>query len=390
MSIVRDGSHKWHVVMISGMAVVFAMGVGVGAWLTGSHGRVDAETVPESQSPAFVRQGEQIVIPEGSPLRSRLIVEPVTVKNLPRVLQLPGVVEADPARTVNILPPVAGKLVRLNVQLGDQVSKGQPLGVIDSGDLAQAYADDDKARSVLKRAKSSLDRARSVHESGGGPLKDVQQAEDDYAQAEAEFNRAEARLKEIGVSLEDKGKSRLLTLVAPITGSITSLTTAPGAFANDTTASLMTISNLESVWVTAMVPEKDIAFISKSQPVDVSFAAYPGQVLHGGVSFVSQVVDPDTRRTKVRIAFPNSDGKLKPNMFATASFQVPQKSSVFVPNSALLMDNDSTTVLVEVAPWTFAKRQVLPGYGESEGSRIDEGLDASDRIVVKGGILLHD
>ena len=370
--------------------IIFALGFWLGARKSGPLGRAFAQDVSDTAQPAVIRQDGKIIIPEGSALRSRLVVQPVEVKNSPRVVQLPAAVEADPAHTVNILPPVAGKVVRLDVQLGDQVKKDQPLAVIDSGDLAQAYADDDKARSALKRAQSSLDRVRGVHEAGGGPLKDVQQAEDDFAQAQAEFNRAEARLKEIGVSCETKGKSRLLTLVAPITGSLTALTTASGAFANDLTASLMTISNLDSVWVTAMVPESDIASISKGQSVDVSFPAYPDQVLHGTVSFVSAVEEPDTRRTKVRIGFANPDGKLKPNMFANAKFNVPQNSAVFVPNSALLMNNDSTIVLVEVTPWTFVKRSVMPGYGEGEGTRIDKGLNPDDRVVVKGGVLVND
>jgi cobalt-zinc-cadmium efflux system membrane fusion protein len=105
---------------------------------------------------------------------------------------------------------------------------------------------------------------------------------------------------------------------------------------------------------------------------------------------VSQVVEADTRRCKVRIAFPNPDGKFKPNMFATASFHVPQKSAVFVPNSALLMNNDRTTVFVEVSPWTFVRRTVLPGYGEGDDSRIDQGLNPGDRIIVKGGVLIND
>jgi cobalt-zinc-cadmium efflux system membrane fusion protein len=376
---------------LAGCAIlIFALGFWLGTRPPSPTGQASAQGVSDTTAPALVHQGDTIFIPEGSALRSRLEVQPVTVKDSSHVLQLPGVVEADPARTVNILPPVAGKVVKLNVQLGDEIKKDQPLAVIDSGDLAMAYADDDKARAAMKRAKCSLERSRGVHEAGGGPLKDLEQAENDYAQAEAEFNRAEARLKEIGVSCETKGKSRLLTLISPMAGSVTALTTATGAFANDLTAQLMTISNLESVWVTAMVPESNIASIAKGQSVDVSFPAYPNQVFHGAASFVSAVVEPDTRRTKVRIAFANPEGKLKPNMFANARFNIPQNSAVFVPNSALLMDNDSTIVLVEVTPWTFVKRSVLPGYGEGDGTRIDQGLNPDDRIVIKGGVLVND
>ena len=357
--------------------------------MSGSATQAVAQDSSDS-TPVFVHKGDQIFIPENSTLRSRLNVQPVAVKNTPQILQLPAMVEADPARTVNILPPLAGRVVRLDVRLGDRVAKNQPLAVIDSSDLAQAYADDDKARSSLDHAKRTLERSRSVHEAGGGPLKDLEQAESDYAQAEAEFNRAEDRLRGIGVQPKPHGTSRLLTIVAPVTGTVTALTTATGAFANDPTASLMTISNLDSVWVTAMVPETDIAMIAGGQSVDVSFSAYPGEVFRGSVSFLSDVVDPDTRRTKVRIAFANPKRKFKPNMFATASFKIPQKSAVYVPNSALLMDNDSTTVLVEVAPWTFVKRAVSPGYGEADSTRIDQGLNQGERIVVKGGVLLHD
>ncbi len=373
--------------LIGVAVIILVLGVGLVTRLFNSSGHAAVqETTPE----ALVHQGDKFIIPQGSALRSRLVVQQVTIKNSPHILVLPAAVEADPARTINILPPVAGRVVKLNVRLGDSVVKGQPLAVIESGDLAQAYADDDKGRDALQHAERTLERVRGLQKAGAGALKDLEQAESDFAQVKAEFNRAEARLKQIGVPSQPKDGSRLLTLIAPTTGSVTALMTAPGAFVNDVTASLMTIANLDSVWVTANVPEINIANIAKGQSVDVSFAAYPGQVFHGTVAFVSDVVEPDTHRNKVRIAFSNPSGKFKPNMFANASFNIPQKSSVFVPNSALLMDDDSTIVFVEVAPWSFIKRPVLPGYGEDDGARIDQGLNPGDRIIVKGGVLLND
>ncbi|MGC9194958.1 MAG: efflux RND transporter periplasmic adaptor subunit [Syntrophobacteraceae bacterium] len=340
--------------------------------------------------PGFTRQGDEIIIPQGSAYRSRLKIAPVALENIPRVLQLPAVVEAEPERTVNILPPVSGKVVALDVQLGQVVKKGQPLVVIDSGDLAQAYADDEKARAALKQAKFALDRAQGVYKVGGGPKKDVEGAQNDYLQAQAEFNRAESRLKEIGVCPGARCKTRLLTMTSPITGIVTALTTASGDFANDVTATLMTISNLDEVWVTAMAPENDIAYVSRGQAVGVSFDAYPGRIFHGRVSFVSAVLDPATRRTSVRICFANPKGELKPNMFATVSIRIPQSCAVYAPDSALLMNNDSTTVLVETKPWVFVRRTVTPGYDEGNQTRIDHGLRPGDRIVVKGGVLLND
>ena len=387
MSVLNSCPQRKRFIAIGGVIIVFVLGVGLGTRMSGSSGHAAEQ---DSTPPAFVHQGDKIVIPQGSGLRSRLVVQPITMKDSPHTLLAPAAVEADPSRMVNILPPVAGKVVKLLVRLGDHVVKDQQLAVIESGDLAQAYADDDKARDALQRAERTLERVRGLNKAGAGAVKDLEQAESDSAQARAEFNRAEARLKQIGVPSQPKGKSRLLTLTAPMTGSVTALMTASGAFANDPNASLMTIANLDSVWVTANVPESDIAHIAKGQSVDVSFPAYPGEVFHGAVAFVSDMLEPDTRRAKVRITFANPAGRFKPNMFANASFNVPQKSAVFVPNSALLMDNDSTVVLVEVAPWTFVRRTVIPGYGEGGGARIDQGLNPGDRIVVKGGVLLND
>jgi cobalt-zinc-cadmium efflux system membrane fusion protein len=335
-----------------------------------------------------LRDGDKYIVPPDSELRSRLTVAAVGLRDEPRMVQLPATVEADPARTANILPPVAGRIVELRVHLGDHVTKGQPLVTIDSGDLAQAWADNDKARDAFNHAGTTLRRVQGLRDAGAGAAKDLEQAQSDYTQAQAELTRTETRLRGIGADARTRG--RQLTLVAPSAGTITALSTSQGAFANDLTASLMTVSNLESVWVTANVPESNVAMIAKGQPVDVVFQAYPGQTWHGTVSFVSEVLDPDTRRAKVRIAFPNTDARLKPNMFATATFAVPQQRSVFVPNSALIMNNDSTVVWVEVAPWTFVKRTVQPGYGEPDGARVGAGLAAGERIVVKGGVLLND
>jgi len=387
MSLSNNLPQRKPLAIISVAAIVFALGLGLGTRIS-SHAA--SQNVPDIATPFFIHQGDRIIIPQDSVLRSRLVVQPVDIKNSHNTVQLPAAVEADPARTVNILPPVSGRVVKLSVRLGDHVVKGQPLVMLDSGDLAQAYADDDKARDALHHAELTLKRVRGLIDAGSGARKDLEQAESDYAQTKAEFNRAEARLKEIGVSAQPEDGSRLLTLTAPMSGSVIALNTAPGAYANDTTASLMAIANLDSVWITANVPEMDIAYIAKGQSVDVSFSAYPGQVFHGKVAFVSEVVEPDTHRNKVRIAFTNPDGKFKPNMFATAIFNIPQESSVFVPNSALLMENDSTIVFVEAEPWTFVKRRVLPGFGEGDGARIDDGLRPGDRIVVKGGVLLND
>ena len=221
-------------------------------------------------------------------------------------------------------------------------------------------------------------------------IKDREQAQSDYAQAVSELERADARLRAIGAPLDAKANTRLLSVKSPISGSVISLQVAPGAYLNDATAAMMTIANLDTVWVTANVPEKDLSFVYPGQTVKVSVTSYPNRAFAGKVLFVSDVVEPDTRRNKVRIEFPNPDKALKPNMFATVTFVAPPVTQITVPNSALLMTNDTTSVFVEVENWAFERRNVEIAYQEGTATAVKSGLSPGDRIVVKGAVRLND
>ncbi len=344
----------------------------------------------QREGAAVEREGTRVIVPEGSPVRSKLTISPVGTEDIQRRLVLPAIVEADPARTVKVLPPVTGRVTDLMVQLGERVTQGQELAVIDSGDLAQAYADIEKAKSVVTLTKKALDRLLGLEKAGGAAIKDREQAQSDYAQAVAELERAETRLRAIGVPMDQKEGSRLLTLKAPVSGSLIDLQVGRGAFVNDPTAAIMTIANLGTVWVTANVPENDTSRVTKGQGVEVVLPAYPGEVFDGKVLFVSDILDPDTRRTKVRIAFNNPDIRLKPNMFAEATFLAPKQTSPVVPTKALILKDETDQVFVEMAPWTFEARAVEVGFQQGDRAVIARGLKPGERIVTKGGVLLND
>jgi cobalt-zinc-cadmium efflux system membrane fusion protein len=340
--------------------------------------------------PILVRDGDQVSIPDGSPLRNKLEVAAIATRPFQRTLTLPAVVEVDPARLAKILPPLSGRIVQLKVQLGQRVEAGQPLAVLDSADLRAAYNDHDRAEIAFGLATKVRDRLHSLNRAGGIADKEVQQADADFGTAEAELQRAEARLKQIGVPLVSASTSRLLTIVSPIAGSVIDLAVAPGAFWNDPTAALMTVADLTSIWVTAIVPEKDISFIAEKQAVNVNFAAYPGETLEGHVLFISDVLDADTRRAKVRISFPNPDFRLKPGMFANVTVLAPVQAVLMVRTSAIVLKKDANRVFVETAPWRFTPRQVRTGVQQGDEIVIEDGLKVGDRVVVKGAVLLND
>ena len=220
--------------------------------------------------------------------------------------------------------------------------------------------------------------------------KDLDQAKSDNAQAEAEFVRTLQHLKVLQAAVESHGSGRRLVVRAPVSGSITTLNITPNAVINDPTAALMTIADLSTIWVTAMVPEKDLSSVSKEQDAEVNLVAYPDRTLRGKVLFVSDVVESDSHRDKIRIAFANQDYALKPNMFATVTLAGANQSQVVLPTSSLLMNNDRTSVFVATAPWTFERRTVDPLLEDGPSVAIRSGVEPGEQVVVKGGILLND
>jgi len=377
----RASAFLWGGVVLGVLLVVVLLTHGFGLLSRGG-------SPPEA--PAVVRHGNQIFVPESSALRQRLTVMPAPTRLQSGRITAPGMVEANPVRTVAVLSPGTGRVQSLKVALGDRVQRGAVLAVIDSPDLAQAYDDNDKAASSARLAATNLKRAEEQFKIGATAQRDLDQARSDNAQAVAEYGRTRARLRAIGAPEDARGAGRLLTVRAPMNGSVTALATAPGAQINDITQSIMTIADLSVVWVTALVAEKDVAALAPGQDAEVSVAAYPGRPLHGKVLFVPDVIEPDSRRNKTRIAFENPDYALKPNMFTTVTLYGLAHTRVVLPSSALLMNNDRTSVFIATAPWTFERRTVEPLLEESSQVTIASGVQPGEQVVVSGGILLND
>ncbi|HEX4180377.1 MAG TPA: efflux RND transporter periplasmic adaptor subunit [Caulobacteraceae bacterium] len=341
-----------------------------------------------ADQPMFTDDQGLLSVPASSPLRSHLVVQAVGGEGAVNALELPAAVEADPARVANVLSPLSGRVTALKVALGARVRRGEMLATLASGDLAQAYADEDKARDAADLAQKALERAKGVQAAGGAANKDLEAAESASVQAQAELARAHTRL----TSLNGAGavRGRALVLTAPQDGVVTALAIAPGVQVSDPTAILMTVTNIDRVFVTANVAEDEVGKIGVGTDARVSLTAYPGWTLHGRVSEANAALEPDTRRRKVRIALDNTDGRLMPNMYATVSVAGSATGAVYVPQSALLMNNDATSVLVEVRPWVFQRRPVQIGDETETAARVVSGLGAGERVVVKGGVLLND
>jgi cobalt-zinc-cadmium efflux system membrane fusion protein len=339
-------------------------------------------------APMFIDDHGLITVPRASPLRNQMAVETVGGGEQAAIVELPGQIEADPARVANVVAPLTGRVVALKVGLGQRVRQGQVLVVLASGDIAGAYADVEKAADAQKTAREAYERAKGVQAAGGAAQKDLEAAQSTFDQDQAELVRARARLAALNGA--QSGRTRNLVLPAPQTGVVTTLAVAAGQQVTDPTAVLMTVANIDKVFVTANVPESEVGAFRAGAEATFVLVGDRDHPLSGRISEIDALMQPDTRRQKIRIAMANPGGRLLPNMYASVRVNGRAAGGVIVPQSALLMNNDAVTVLVEVRPWVFRRRAVKIGDETDTSARVLSGLEPGDRVVVRGGVLLDD
>jgi len=339
---------------------------------------------------AYVHEGNLLSVPEKSELRHYLAIAEIRQQTVQTPLEAPAILEADPAKVANILPPLSGRISALYVHLGDAVKKDQPLFTIDSSDLAQARSDLQHAQIALTLTRKALARQQDLLEHHIAALKDVEQAQSDFDGAQSEYERASAVFRTLGISLQSTESPRQLTVRSPVSGRVSALSAVAGTFANDNTTALMTISDVSTIWFTASVQEKDLSFVSVGEEVSAKVQSYTAETFTGKVAFVADQLDPDSRAIKVRIAYDNKDARLKPGMFAEVTFAGEPHQAITVPTTALIQIEAKTLVYVEVQPWKFEPRVVAVGPRSGDSNEILSGLKAGERVVVKQGVLLND
>src|SRR5271169_45617 len=193
---------------------------------------------------------------EDSPLRQKLVVTAVEIREVRPQLLAPGTVEADPARLAKVVSPLTGQVKRLLVRQGELVTKGQALLVMDAPDLVAARADLLRARSVFVQADHAYRRTQDLLAHAVAAQRDLEEAETSFAVARDDLERATQRLRLLGV---DSGAlDAPLTVRSPLSGQVLSLATAPGEDRNDSTTPLLVVADLTNLWVTANVPERDM------------------------------------------------------------------------------------------------------------------------------------
>jgi membrane fusion protein, heavy metal efflux system len=372
--------------------------------------RRDAKT-NESRPPA---PSSDVIDPTPEQL-AQVHVEPVREQVIDIDFETTGKVGFNEDRLTPVITPYGGRVLEVLANKGDLVAVGQPLLVIESpdlvsaiNDLAEAHANEDKAKIALDAAEKAAQRARNLNSLEALATKELQAAESDLARAREDYRRSAAAVSVVRNRLSLFGKSpdeirsleqtiteqidRKIVIRAPLAGTIVDRKVGPGQYVKpDTPDPLYLIGDLSNVWVTADVYETYLPQIHVGAPVEIRVAAYPDRTFPARISAINPTVDPATRTIHVRCLVPNANGSLKPEMFATIRIASAAKRTVStVPSTAVLTRGTESFVLAEDSMGRFHKRKVKTVRDTQGYTIVEEGLTSSDRVVTSGVLLLSN
>lgn len=320
--------------------------------------------------------------------------------------------------TTPVFSPYSGRVTRVIAKLGDTVEQGDPLMAVEASEVVQSQNDLvaslstlNTARAQLRLAEANEKRQHDLYLAKSGALKDWLQSQADLASAQnalrsAETARAAARnrLRILGKSpaeiatVENAPNSQPMNpeaiVRAPIGGTVVQRQVGLGQYiasaaSGATTNPVYSIGNLSTVWLIANVRETDARLVRIGQAVNVRVLAYPGRVFNAHITWIAPSIDPATRRLPVRAEVDNTDGALKPQMFASFSiFTGSDVAAPAIPQSAVIYEGDKAHVWVALDDGSVASRDVKIGHTSDTLVEVTEGLKAGEKIITSGTLFI--
>lgn len=318
------------------------------------------------------------VMAQNAPAPAIVASEPAKMEVMSTPFQAVGTVDA--VNGTNISAEVGGTVESIRFQSGQFVRKGDVLVVLTR---ASESADIALAQSTLNNAQQEVARADKLIRQGWITKSnyDIRIASRD--QARAQVNRAQS----------ETGKR---VVRAPFSGRLGIRSVSLGDFVAPG-QSLVTLSTVDPVYVTAPLPEQALRNIKVGQQVNVAVDSAPGQKFSGRITSIDSSVDPSTRTLRVQATLDNKQGLLTPGMYAKLSVLVPnQRRAISVPETAIAysLSGNSVFVLTKDKPGdgVFVARQRIVTTGNAADGRVEvlDGIKANDLVVTSGQLKLYD
>ena len=297
-------------------------------------------------------------------------------RNLQRALSTIAQVEQPESELASVSARVSGRIDKLFVDFtGQRVRRGQEIALIYSPEI---YSTAEEYRLALASRKRLGSGAEPQAISGADDL----------------VGAARRRLELWGLTVQQideiasSPKAQIdLPIYSPANGIVTERKVTEGQYVN-AGESLYTLSDLSSVWVKAELYQPDIAAIRIGQPAEISWDGPTGNV-HGSVAFIDPMLNAQTRTASVRIQVPNPKMRLRPGMFVSVKFAIPEGNDVLaVPRSAVVDTGTRKLVYVPTGNGNFEGREVQLGQSSDQFYSVLAGLKAGDRVVTQGNFLI--
>ena len=336
-----------------------------------------------------------------------------TVKVQPRPIgaqvRTTGIVGPNETRVAHIRALSTGVITGVMVRRGDRVNVGQPLLTYDNAELGQtaagyrsALASLESARGEAEVSRLALERADRLVEIGGIAQAEHQRRKAQYAAALSAVKSSEAQLANLRQTLSrfgvnegaltdgsvDASTGARSTLRAPFAGTVLDVPAVSGETVSPE-RELATVADLSTVWILGDVYERDLSSISEGREARVVTDAYPDEPLSCRVTYVSDVLDPQSRTAKVRCEAKNPGGRLRLQMFARMEIAAGAPRDVLaIPRSAIQQIDGETSVFVRTGDKSFERRVVRLGTTTEEWAEVTNGVNAGDRVVTTGAVML--
>jgi cobalt-zinc-cadmium efflux system membrane fusion protein len=389
--------------------ITFGLGVATLILIIWFVGRPGSD--PASAEPVEEEHEENVV--EMSPeaqSNAGLKLAQVEERSLEGTLSATGVVTAEHNRLAHIRPLAQGVAEQVLTQLGDRVKAGQSLLTYDNvelGELIGEYlalqAEMEREQSQADVAKSYLDRSEALLAAEAIAQKEHELRKAQYDQAmatveskKAEMARVEEKIHRFGLSDDDLKNLNSAehqthrtashnTLAAPFAGVITAQDVAAGETIGPD-SEVFTLADTSVVWVLADIYEKDLGLVQVGRLCRVTVPAYAETVFAGRIGYLSDVLDAQSRTGKLRCVVPNSDGRLKLEMFATVEIPLAStRTGVAVPESAVQIIEQRRVIFVQTEEENhFEARDVELGQKSGDWIEIRNGLSVGETIVIDG------
>lgn len=276
---------------------------------------------------------------------------------------------------VDVAPQVGGVITAIHADSGQDVAAGAPLFDIDT---TVEEADLKNNLATLKNTQLTLDRQQKLTLSGNTTKANVDSAQAARDSAAASVQRVRALIAQ-------------KKIVAPFAGRLGIRKVDLGQYVSPGTA-LISLQELDPIYVDFPVPEQALAELKPGQEVDVGVDTFPGRVFRGKVQTIDARVDPNTRNVMIRAIFENKDHALRPGMFANVGVTAGEPHSVVtLPKTAITFSlyGDAVYVAVPVEP-ASGGAQAKPIVGDVtykvERRFVRTGDSRGDRIAILSGV----